>query len=121
MLLNEFFGRSVDVSKKADPKQDRNHNLLNNLFYYILENDGLYKEFFLPVAKKMLKNEGFGKDQCVKEFMPMVKRGCLEYYRKNKLRGDPKNHFSKELREELCEKLHDHYREGITKNEYKIG
>ena len=120
MLLNEFFGKSLNVNKKADPTRDRDHNLLNNLFYYILENDKLYKEFLLPIAKKMIKNEGFGQDKCIKEFMPMVKRGCMEFYAANKMKGDPQKLFPQDLREELCEKLHDHYREGIVKNEYKI-
>jgi hypothetical protein len=54
------------------------------------------------------------------EFMPMVEKGCMEYYKHEKMKGLPKKLFPKELREELCEKLHDHYREGLLKDEYKI-
>jgi hypothetical protein len=119
MLLNEFFGKAIDVSKKIDAKKDNNDNLLNNLFYYIIDHDKLYKEYFLPIAKLMIKNEGMGK-KCTEEFMLMVKKGCLEFYKKNKMKGEPKKLFPKEMRDELCEKLHDHYREGIIKKEYKI-
>jgi len=119
MLLKEFFGRAIKVGKKMGLERGDDNNLLNNLFYFVIDHDKLYKEYFLPIAKK-IKNEDLSKENCIVEFMPMVKKGCMEYYKANKMKGALSKCFPKELREELCEKLHDHYREGLLKNEYKI-
>jgi hypothetical protein len=53
--------------------------------------------------------------------MPMVNKGCLEYYEENDLKGRPETLFSKDLREELCEKLYDHFCDDIVKDKYKLG
>ena len=121
MLLNEFFGKSINVHKTNDVKKDRGDDFLNRLFYYTLEHDRIFKEYFFPVAKKIKKLNSLGKDQCIKEFMPMVEKSCKEYYKSNKMTGKLGKVFPKSLREELCEKLYDHYREGILKDEYNIG
>lgn len=121
MLLNEFFGKSIKVHKSVDAKRDSGDDLLNRLFYYTLEHDKIFKEYFFPVAIKIKNNKSMGKDQCLKEFMPMVERACKEYYKSNKMTGKLGKAFPKPLREELCEKLYDHYREGILNDEYKVG
>ena len=38
-----------------------------------------------------------------------------------KLKGHLGNVFSKELRQDMCERLLDHYREDIVNGKYKIG
>jgi len=121
MLLNEFFGKSIQVHKSADSKRDAGDDLLNRLFYYTLEHDKIFKEYFFPIAKKIKKGKGMGKDQCLKEFMPMVERSCMEYYKANKMTGKLGKIFPKTLREELCEKLYNHYHEGIINDEYTVG
>ena len=119
MLLNEFFGKSIKVHKEGDKKRDSSDDLLNRLFYYTLEHDKIFKEYFFPVAKLIKK--GMGKDQCLREFMPMVERSCTEYYKENKMTGKLGKIFPKIFREELCEKLYNHYQEGIINDEYKVG
>lgn len=119
MLLNEFFGKAIKMHKQADRTKDGNDDLLNRLFYYTIEHDKIFKEYFFPVAKLIKK--GMSKDQCLKEFMPMVNKSCKEYYAKNKMAGKLSKQFPRELREELCEKLYDHYREGVLKDEYNVG
>jgi len=124
MLLTEFFGRAVKVGNKLDQKEkDRDEENLD-LFYYILDHDKLHKDYFFPLAKKikkMHKNGKLAKEKITMEFMPMVNKGCLEYYNHKKLDGKPEKHFSKTLREALCEKLYDHYYEDIIKDNYKLG
>lgn len=119
MLLNEFFGKSLKVHREADKKRDSGDDLLNRLFYYTIEHDKIFKEYFFPVAKIIKK--GMGKEQCVKEFMPMVERACKEFYKANKMTGKLGKVFPKDLREELCGKLYEHYREGVLKDEYNVG
>lgn len=123
MKLFEFFGRSINLDK---PKQDdrRDKELDHDLFWFILDHDKLHKDYFFPLARKIKsthKTESYNKEQVVAEFMPMVEKGCKEYYIKNKMQGKLGKAFPKELREELCEKLYNHYYEDIIKDCYNLG
>jgi hypothetical protein len=51
----------------------------------------------------------------------MVEKGCKEYYAKNKMSGRLGKVFPLELREEMCERLYDHYRDDVLKDIYKLG
>ena len=51
----------------------------------------------------------------------MVKKGCMEYYHHKKLKGHAEKLFTKELKQDLCEKLFDHYFEDIINDNYQIG
>ena len=125
MLLNEFFGKAIDAGKKTSSASTENDEKLNNeLFWFILDHDKLHKDYFMPLAKKIKhqhKNEDFEKEALVQEFMPMVEKGCKEYYAKNKMSGRLGKLFPKELREEMCERLYDHYCDDILQDTYKLG
>lgn len=121
MLLNEFFGSAIKAGNKLD---DKDKDQTEDLFWYILDHDRLHKDYFMPLARKIKEQESkkrLNKEQCVNEFMPMVNKGCLEYYHKNNLKGKLGKLFPKELRKGLCEKLFDHYYEGITDGAYRVG
>lgn len=123
MLLNEFFGKAIDVTKEMSKNND-DKEMHDDLFWYILDHDKLHKDYFMHIAKKMKQQsmkEELDKAQCIKEFLPMVKKGCMEYYQHKKMKGYPEKIFPKELQKELCEKLFDHYREDIVKDKYKLG
>lgn len=119
MLLNEFFGRSLNL-KNTDKKSDE--SLREEVFQYVLEHDRLHKDYFFPVARKIRYAHAKGNNgsNYMAEFMPMVKKGCLEFYHKNKMTGKPDKVFPRELQEELCEKLYNHYYEDIIKGQYKV-
>jgi hypothetical protein len=53
--------------------------------------------------------------------MPMVIKGCREYYADKKMQGKLGKVFSKDLREEMCKRLYDHYKDDIKKDVYKLG
>ena len=123
MLLNEFFGKAIDAGKKQALKKDDDNKMNDNVFWFILDHDRLHKEYFHPLASKIKKESLSGKinkEKTVANFMPMVEKGCLEYYHKNKMKGKPAKLFPKEMREELCEKLYDHFVEDITKDKYRL-
>lgn len=125
MLLNEFFGKAIDAGKKTSSASTENDEKLNNeLFWFILDHDRLHKDYFMPLAKKIKhQHEGkdFDKEALIKEFMPMVEKGCKEYYTKNKMSGRLGKVFPLELREEMCERLYDHYRDDVLQDKYKLG
>jgi hypothetical protein len=121
MLLKEFFGRSLNLKKESSKQDDKGKQ--DDLFWYILDHDRLHKDYFMPLAKKIKKNQlenVLDNKEIVKEFMPMVNKGCMEYYHKKKMEGRPEKLFNKEMREEICQRLYDHYYEDIIKGSYKL-
>ena len=108
-----------EMSKNREDK-----NIQDDLFWYIIDHDKLQKDFFHPLAVKMKKANEDGeidKEEICDAFMPMVKKGCKEYYSHKKMSGKLGKLFSEELRKDMCERLFDHYREDIIKDKYKLG
>jgi hypothetical protein len=121
MLLNEFFGKNLDPVKDLQKGRD-DKNISDDLFWYIVDHDKLHKDYFFPIARKLASKKGnYSKDEAIKEFMPMVLKGCKEYYEHKKLKGKLGKVFSEELRKDMCERLLDHYKEDVVKGKYKIG
>lgn len=120
MKLYEFFG-SLDNKDHRDKNEDgkvtqeEKDQFKNDLFFYILDNDNLHKEQFFKIKEEISHNK-----ECENNvWMPLVTKGCLEYYKENRLQDDPKDLFDSEFREELCTMLDDHYRKDIIEGEYK--
>jgi hypothetical protein len=124
MKLFEFFS-TLDVNldqtkeKTADEKyemslEERDH-FKNDLFFYILDHDDIHRKHFHDVAEQIEKN----KDSKPSIWLPIVKKGCLEFHNHNNLLSHPKEIFDKEMMEELCNMLDDHYRKDITDGAYK--
>jgi hypothetical protein len=121
MLLKEFFGKAINIGKKGDKEQESKSD---DLFWYIVDHDKLHKDYFLPLAQKIKKqhNEGVqDRNLAVMEFMPMVNKGCKEYYIKTEMKGKLGKLFPEELRKDLAERLYDHYNEDIIKDCYSLG
>jgi hypothetical protein len=55
MLLNEFFGKAVNPTKKLE-KDHKEKNIGDDLFWYIVDHDRLHKDYLLPLAKGAKKN-----------------------------------------------------------------
>jgi hypothetical protein len=96
MLLNEFFGSAIALGKKEDHKNPDNKNNTDQVFWYILDHNKLHKDHFHPLASKIKKHhteDKLDRESMMKEFMPMVKKGCKEFYHQNKLPGHFENNF----------------------------
>lgn len=126
MKLYEFFGTwqartPLDVDNPMDKDQngvvtqEEKENFKNDLFFYILDNDDIHKENFFKVAETIYAD----KEAPGSVWMPMVNKGCMEFYRENQLRDNPKDIFTKEFREDICQMLDDHFRKDLIKGEYK--
>ena len=123
MLLKEFFGKPIDINKEMSKDRD-DKNVGNDLFWYIIDHDRLHKDYFHSLAPKIYKEHNSGKlnkEAIIKEFMPMVKKGCQEFFTKEKMKGRFEDNFDREIMQEMCERLFDHYREDIVQGNYKIG
>lgn len=129
MKLYEFFG-NINRDDKEDDKhpeqmrREEEQELSDNLFWHLLDDNQLHKEFFMPAASdiyKKHKNKTVEDTHDWKLWMPMVNKGCVEFYKKHDIKGDPKDVFHKDLRIAACKRLADHYHDDIVKGEYKLG
>jgi hypothetical protein len=129
MKLYEFFGNiqhdHEDPSDKSKPTHGEEKELGDQVFWYILVDDDLHKKYFMPLAKELKKiYDSKSKQDDLhdwKLWMPMVKQGCVHYYKHNEVKGDPVDVFNKDFRIDLCKRLADHHHKDIIKGEYKLG
>jgi len=129
MLLKEFFS-VPSVKDHNDFKEPGKHSdeekakLANDVFWFILDHDRLHKKYFMPVAQEMYvsgKNTDISLDEYTECWLPMVKKGCLEYHKEHKLKGNPGKIFDKEFCKEVCERIAEKHFEDVKKNAYKLG
>ena len=119
MKLTEFFNKPLDVNQK---KKDRdNPQFEDDLFWYILDHDKLHKDYFFPIAKKLKNLKECSPEMVLELYMPMVKKGCKEYYQDKKMKEKISRVFPREFRESLCKRIHDHYYDDIQADKYKLG
>jgi hypothetical protein len=121
MKLYEFFGNykfNTDKNNQED-NQLRDEGLADQVFEYIVNNDNLQKQEFFPIAEKIFREAT--KEQTPGIWLPMVNRGCMEYYKQEGMKDNPNKIFTKEMRKELCNKMAEHYQPDILKGTYQLG
>lgn len=130
MQLFEFFGthqykKQTQQNNSEDFKEDEaEEKLADELYWFILDDDSLHKEYFLPLAIKIhqsVKDKEFDRSKYVKAWLPMVNKGCLLFYKEHKLSKDPKDVFPFEMRKALCIKLANQHLTDIEEGHYKLG
>lgn len=130
MKLYEFFNVPADKKSKhefpnyAGQSQEEKEKVADDVFWYIIDQDDLHKEFVLPFVRDMkaqVTSPNFNRDRFTKKWMPMVSKGCKSYYKKEKLQDDPKDIFSDDMKQELCKKLCDKFIQEIQDDDYQIG
>ena len=125
MKLYEFFGNikhdANEDSKPGSPNKEEQQEIADQTFWYILDDNDLHKEFFMPIAKELKKiYDSKSKEDDMhdwKVWMPMVKKGCMEFYKEHEVPGDPNDSFNKDFRIDLCKRLADHYHDEIIKGD----
>lgn len=121
MKLNEFFSRSLDITQNQKLKDDMGKEFDDDLFWYILDHDKLHKDYFFPIAKKIKKLKECDDTMVYEMFMPMVVKGCKEFYHEKEMKGKMGERFPVKMREGLCKRMYDHYQDDINRDRYKIG
>lgn len=130
MKLYEFFGVPTYETSHDDPrdaldkrpKYDKD-KLEDDLYWYILDHDKLHKECWMPLAQEItekIKNKTLDRKVYEKKFMPMVNKGCMEYYKEYQMTEDPRDVFPKDLRKGICQRLADQSFDDIEQEEYKL-
>ncbi len=131
MNLYELFSKPADGNpvKNTETKyhpstEDGKKKIFDDVYYFILDNNYLHKKYFFPIAriiKNLINSKEYNeKDHC-KKWMPMINAGCLEFYKKYNIKGDPKEIFDYQNRINLCNKLGKEYHTDISKNVYSLG
>lgn len=121
MLLKEFFSRPIEIDQNHRDRDQQGQKIDDELFWYILDHDKLHKEYFFPIAKKLKTIKECGDSMIYELFMPMVIKGCKEFYSDRKMEGRLSKKFPLELREGICKKLYEHYLDDVKKDKYKLG
>lgn len=104
MLLREFFQNPKEKSQNQQP------DLIDKVYWYILDNDYLYKKFCLPI----IHSGNIDSAKKISTWAPMVGKGCIMFYNEHNMSGHPKNLFDKELRQEVCNRLAEYYAEEMA-------
>lgn len=131
-ILREFFGNfkhefgdqaknDRDVFSK---KSELNDEQFNDLWWFILDHDDIHVDHVLPLAKKVSNlqtKKKFDHGKFIKEWMPIVNKACVEYYKSKKMSGDLNDIFTIKIRKDMCHRLADHFHNDIEKGEYKLG
>jgi len=120
MFLKEFFSRPIEIDQNQKKPTEKLNNNLDDLFWFIIDHDKLHKDYFFPAAKKIKKSKGLSEQEVIELLMPMVVKGCKEYFIQEKMHGKLSKFFPEEMRKEICKKLYDHYFDDIKKDTYKI-
>lgn len=131
MKLYEFFGvphQSDDG--KTDPRdelsgktQNETDKLSDELYWFILDDDDLHKEEFMPLAQEISKEQNsksFDHEETIKKWMPLVKKACMKFYKEREMTEAPDDAFPKDLRKGLCQRLADQHHKDIAAGQYKL-
>lgn len=121
MRLNEFFSKPINATSKVEDSNRDKEVDKDDLFWYMIDHDKLHKDYFFPIADKVRKLKECGPEMVLELYMPMVEKGCKEYFKDKKLVGKLGKLFDKELRHDLCQRLHDHYLDDIRADKYTLG
>lgn len=120
MLLKEFFSVPLNIDQNQKKRDEHNVNFEDDLFWFILDHDKIHKDYFFPISKKLKKLKECSESQIYELFMPMVEKGCKEFYADKKMNGKLGKLFPLDMREGICKKLYEHYQEGENEKNDKV-
>ena len=125
MRLLEFFNPKHENWEKVDRDKDlvpQDTNLEDNIYYFIIDDDRLHKEHFLPLAINYYKQKDrkdFDRKSFAKSCLPMVKDGCRAYCKTLKLEdGIPDGMLNKGLFRSLAHRLVDQIINDVKEDAY---
>ena len=97
MLLKELFDNNVS--------HDTPDVLVDDIKFYIEQQDDLHKEYFLPAVDELKRKNLLDDDSCYECFMPMVEAGCKNYQEEYNLPGNIEEIYTSELKEQIARRI----------------
>lgn len=124
MRLLEFFNPKHGKWDQHDKDNDlvpKDDNLEDNIYYFILDDDRIHKEHFLPLAidyYNQKDNDNFDRKSFAKSCLPMVKDGCRAYCKSLKSEEIPDEMLNKDLFRSLAHRLVDQIINDVKEDAY---
>lgn len=126
MKLFEFFNVPEKEKSQVNSQGQRKdeHELEDELFWYILDHDDLHKQHVLPFVKNIkqqVMDKQYNKDKFKKYLVPMIDKGCDLYYKEEKLSGNPHEMFNKDIKDSVNTRIVDEIISAIEQEAFNIG
>ena len=99
MLLKELFDKEENTP---------NYDLVDDISFFIDNEDELHKEYFLPAVKELKRKKIVDRnsiEEIAPAFSKLVEKGCAMYKERYKPQGKPEEIFTKKLMASVCNKL----------------
>jgi hypothetical protein len=110
MLLKELFDNNIST--------DTPDVLVDDIKFYIEQQDDLHKEYFLPAVDELKRKNLLDDDSCYECFMAMVEQGCKKYQEEYKLPGNVEEIYTKDLKEKVARQFAESHLEEIKDGQY---
>lgn len=107
LFENKYFNPVQYVSEVGDNKDNEiNYDLVEDLFYFINNDDDIYRKKLYPIIAFFLEKRKVNKVPPAKIFARMVEESYDEYKKQFPIKELPKD-LSQEMNTKICEKLYD--------------
>lgn len=107
----EFFSQNHAVDEKDKMKDEMEKDLMA----FILDDNDIYKEHFIPLIRRHKK----GEDLTYEDYKDVVKDSCVAFYKENEFKKDPNELFPVEMRKRIAEKLMEINKDSLKKKKKK--
>lgn len=122
MKLLEFFNPQHDkLELGKEGSSPRDNKLEDAVYFHIIDNDSLHKQYVLPVAfelDRVKDTDNFDRRSFCKKLIPMVKTGCMNYCHNEKLEDVPSAMLEKGFFLSIAQRLLDQMLEDLKNDAY---
>ncbi len=115
---NAVFDENKFVEKNQKGKYEPNFDLVEDLIYYMNEDDEMYRRHLYPVLAKALQSLSGKKNIDCSIFSRAVEECYKSYTKKFPIRYIP-DELDNGLREQACTKLFDNLKKDFEEGKYK--
>ncbi len=116
--VNSAFDENKFISKNQKGTYEPNFDLVEDLVYYMNEDDEMYRRHLYPVLAKAVHGLSKKKDINCSIFEQAVEECYKSYTRKFPIRYIP-DELDQGLREQACSKLFDNLKKDFEEGKYK--
>lgn len=128
MKLFEFFNippeeKTQNKPGSLRPSPEELEQMKDNVFWFIVDQDDLHKNYMLPLIKKYgseIKDHNLDRNRFEKEWLPMINKGCGMYHKENELTMNPAELYN-DLKDDLAKRFVEKIISDIQDDAYSIG
>jgi len=117
-LLEGKIFNDLDFVKQTGDKRELDYDLIEDLVYFMNNDDELYRREVYPAIVKCLVGSKTKKIPEASIFRPAVEKSYKIYLQKFPIRELPEN-LDNELLSKVCKKMHEEVKQHISDGKYK--